>query len=136
MSGRDPRSMRQRDERAHPVIKKAFANGHLESGDPFAIGGFANHEAANQGRLSVGRGLTHHNLARAAWVTDQDGSPCYQDCGAPDAPHGVHFRLIAKKTARTYIYRQTGGDPAKLKYNPFARRKQVALDDDGKPLQG
>jgi len=136
MSGRSPRAMRQGDKRAYPVVQDAMDKGHLDSGEAYIINGLPDHETANQSRLSVGRALVAHNFARAAWVIDADGQPCNplkEPCKAENAPHGVGFRLIAKNKARAYIAEQTGGDPSKLKYNPFASKKAAAVDDDGRP---
>ena len=50
----------------------------------------------------------------------------------PAAPHYTRFRLWPKNEARTHIFRQTGGDPANLKYNPWTASKRVKHDDQGK----
>ena len=101
----------------------------------FTIPGLASHDVANDGRLSVNRAARRRNLSPGAWVADQDGNPCYQDCQDPGAPHLVKFRLWSKNTARTHIFRQTGGDPAKLKYNPWTSHKRIRHDDAGQ-VQG
>jgi hypothetical protein len=70
----------------------------------------------------------------AAWVTDADGEPCYRSCADPSAPHGVHFRLFPKNASRRFVTEQAGGDPAKLKYNPWKRKSGPRFDDNGVPI--
>src|SRR5262249_32767163 len=123
MAKRHPAAMRPRDESAHPVVKDALGKGYLDTGKPYPIHGFKTHEAANQGRLSVNRAGSHLGVSVAAWVADQYGEPCYRHCQDESAPHSVFFRLHSKNQARKHILHQTGGDPSKLKYNPFARRE-------------
>lgn len=126
--------MREADTRAHAVIADALAKGHLESSEPYFVMGLPTHDAANQARLSVGRGLVHHNFARASWVVDADQQPCNPlkaPCRDPKGPHGVAFAIYAKSAARRHVYQQSGGDPQKLKYNPFAKRNTGGYDDDG-----
>lgn len=126
--------MRQADTRAHGVVQDAIDRGFLESGEDYWIRNLPNHQVANESRLSVGRALVHFNLSRTAWVTDADGNPCYRECVDASAPHGVKFRCFSKTAGRRHIVQQAGGDPSKLKYNPFGKRKNEAFDDDGKPL--
>lgn len=133
MSGKHPNRLQQADDRAHDVVQQALDEGHLESGEPFLISPMPTHTIANDARLSVGRALVHFNLSRTAWVVDGDGEPCYRDCKDENAPHGVKFRLFSKNAGRRHIVQQAGGDPSKLKYNPFEKRKTTAFDDDGKP---
>lgn len=106
--------------RADPIIARMIADGYLNSGEPFDIP-MPTHDAANEGRLSVNRSARRQNLGPAAWVADQAGERCYKDCADPAAPHYLRIRLWAKDDARTHIFRQTGGDPSKLKYNPWQR---------------
>jgi len=126
--------MRPRDESAHPVIEDALARGYLDTGAIYQVNGFTSHAAANEGRLSVNRGGKHLNVSTPSWVTDQAGESCYKACQDPQAPHSVYFRLHSKDSARQHVYTETGGDPAKLKYNPFARGQAPALDDSGQRL--
>jgi hypothetical protein len=119
------------DTRADPVIQHALDQGYLDSGEPFTVPGMPDHQSANEGRLSVNRAARRRNLSPGAWVADQDGNPCYQDCQNPDAPHLVKFRLWSKNAARTHVFRETGGDPGKLKYNPWTSHKTVRHDDSG-----
>ena len=125
----------QADTRADPVIAHAIEQGYLDSNEVFTVPGMASHDIANDGRLSVNRAARRRNLSPGAWVADQDGNPCYQDCQDPDAPHLVKFRLWSKNTARTHVFRETGGDPSKLKYNPWTSHKRVRHDDSGQ-IQG
>lgn len=131
MAGRHPAALRPADHRADPVIEDAVAKGYLESGLVYAIPGFKTHNAAVEGRLSVTRSAKRQNLSAACWVADQDGTQCYKDCADPRAPHQVHFRLWTKESARAHIFRQTGGDPANLKYNPWTQHRTRRFGDDG-----
>lgn len=130
MSGRP---MQPADTRADPVIADALDTGYLDSDAVYTIPGFPDHATANEGRLSVNRSARRQNLSPGAWVTDQDGQPCYKDCQAPSAPHEVHFRLWSKDRARTHVFRQSGGDPANLKYNPWTSHRTRRFSDDGWP---
>lgn len=123
--------MRPRDETAHPVVQDAIDKGHLVSGERYHVPGLASHDIANKARLSVGRALEHFGLSRTAWVTDADGEPCYRDCKDPAAPHGVGFHLYTKDGSRAHVVRETGGDPAKLKFNPHMRRQQGRFSANG-----
>lgn len=131
MAGRHPRALKQRDERAHPVVQDALDRGYLDSGQDYVIPPLPNHATANRVRISVVRALEHFNLGKAARVVDQDGNPCWHDCADPDALHSVTFRLHSKKGARAHVLQSTGGDPSKLKYNPFARPQTPLIPDDG-----
>jgi hypothetical protein len=122
------------DTRADPVIDHAIEHGYLDSGEVFTVPGMASHDIANDGRLSVNRAARRRNLSPGAWVADADGNPCNpakQPCADPGGPHLVKFRLWSKNTARTHIFRETGGDPSKLKYNPWTSHKRVRHDDQG-----
>jgi hypothetical protein len=90
---------------------------------------------ANEVRLSVGRAATHLGVSDACWVVDQAGNPCQRDCQAPGAPHGIRLRLHSKNAAREYVTRQSGGDPANLRYNPFQRGEPRRVDDNGRLLR-
>ena len=128
--------MRSRDEHAHKLIKHALAQGYLDSGAVYPVDDFPSHEIANHARLSLNRGGHHLNVATPSWVVDQDGNPCYKACMNPDAPHGLRFRLHSKISARAHVIRESGGDPASLKYNPFARAEGPIVDDKGGRLSG
>jgi hypothetical protein len=134
MAGRHPAAMRQRDESAHPVVEDAIERGYIDTSRIYPINGFTTHHAANEGRLSINRAGQHLGVSISSWVTDQGGEPCYRQCQDLQAPHGVHFRVWSKNSARQHVYHQSGGDPANLKYNPFAKKKGPAVDDAGRRL--
>lgn len=126
--------MRQPDRRAYPLVQEALDQGFLASGATYTVKDIPDHAAANEARLSVGRALTANNLARAVWVADSDGVPCNPlktPCKDESAKHQVCFRLISKTVARAFIVQQSGGDPSKMKYNPFEQRKPKGVNDDG-----
>ncbi len=126
--------MRPRDESAHGILQDAIAKGYLGTDEAYPVEGFASHDAANNGRLSVNRGGKHLNVATAAWVVDMDGQHCPGNCRAPESPHGLRFRIWSKESARAHVLASTGGDPSKLRYNPFATAKGPAMDDSGRPI--
>ena len=131
MAGRYPHAAGARDERAHGVIQDAIDKGYLDTGQKYIVGGLPSHDIANQTRVAITRGLVHFGLAPAAWVTDQAGEQCWKDCADPDAPHGAGFELHSKNEARKHVVRQTAGDPAKLKFNPYSPPRQGRFDDNG-----
>jgi hypothetical protein len=124
--------MRPRDERAHPVVRDALDQGFLDTGAIYHVDGFEGHEAANEARKSVNRAGQHLNVSTPCWVVDQGGESCYKACTDQNAPHGIRFRLHSKDQARQHVVQQTGGDPSKLKFNPFARGQAPLLDDSGR----
>lgn len=136
MAGRYPHASRARDERAHGVIQDAIDKGYLDTGQKYIVPGLRDHATANAVRQSITRGLNHFGLSPSAWVTDADGEQCYKDCKDPDAPHGAGFELHSKNQARAYLVKQTGGDPSKLKYNPYAPPRQGRFSDDGTWIPG
>jgi hypothetical protein len=127
MPGGHPNARHPADTRADPVIADVIAQGYMDSGEVYTIGrAWPTHAAANEVRLSVNRSARRQNLSPGCWVTDQDGQKCnplQNPCQDPDAPHYVKLRLYSKDSGRTHIFRQSGGDPAKLKYNPWTRKK-------------
>jgi hypothetical protein len=136
MSGRYPHAAGPRDERAHVYVQDAIDKNYLDTGQKYILQGFRDHAAANEVRRSMAAALSHFGLGKASWVTDSDGAQCYQDCKDPDAPHGAGFELHSKNRARRHIVKQTGGDPSKLKYNPYAPRRQGRFDADGNWIDG
>lgn len=136
MAKRYPHAAGPRDETAHEVIQDAVDRGYLDTGRKYYVGDLNGHETANEARKSITRGLQHFGLAPTAWVTDQAGNPCWKACQDPDAPHGAGFELHSKNAARRHVATQTGGDPAKLKYNPFAPPRPGRFDDDGQWVAG
>jgi hypothetical protein len=123
--------MRPRDESAHGVVTDAINQGYIGTDRPYPIRGIQGHEAANQARLSINRAGRHLGVSIACWVVDNDGEGCWKDCQDPQAPHGVFFRLHSKNQARGHVVASTGGDPAKLKYNPFKRGTGPLVDESG-----
>jgi hypothetical protein len=136
MASRHPHVNPSRDERAHGVIQDAIDKGYLDTGKKYYVGDLPSHEVANESRKAITRGLGHFNLAPTAWVTDEAGNPCWKGCKDPAGPHGAGFELHSKNQARKYIVEKTGGDPAKLRYNPFAPAVSGRFDDDGTWLSG
>lgn len=135
MPGRNITQARPRDERAHPVIKDAIQRGYHLSGEVYTdIGAMPTHAIANQARRLTKNAGQHLGVSVAAWVVDADGTPCYRDCADPHAPHSVQFRLFSKASGRAKVVQDTGGDPSKLKYNPFKRNAPRILDDNGQPI--
>jgi hypothetical protein len=127
MPGGHPNARHPADTRADPIILKILESGYLDSGESYDIP-MPTHDAANEGRLSVNRSARRQNLSPGAWVADGQGERCYKDCADPGAPHYLRVKLWAKDQARTHIFRSTQGDPAKLKYNPFARKTRRYTD--------
>lgn len=125
--------MQPPDRRADPVVDDAVDKGYVDSEAVYQVPGFATHAAANEGRLSVNRSAHRRNLGSACWVTDEAGEPCYRDCKDPQAPHQLRFRLHSKNRAREHVYRQSGGKPENLKYNPWKKDSARRFDDDGRP---
>jgi hypothetical protein len=118
MAGRHPNALRPRDETAHPLLQDALDKGYLDSMQEYVVSGFPDNTSANEGRLAVRRAARHFNVAVAAFCKEQ-----------PDGTWSLHFRCHNKNAARAYVVQQTGGDPTKLKYNPF--KKTPKRDDDG-----
>lgn len=144
--GRYPAAARQRDERGHSVIKNALDQGLLDSGQETTLGGFSNHDAANQGRKILRVAGEHLHVSVPAWVVDQNGTPCwgesrpapskrYKQCEDPATPHSVVFRIHSLDAARGYVVREAQGDPSKLKYNPFQRNEGPIVDDAGNRIR-
>jgi hypothetical protein len=125
MSGRHPAGMRPRDETAHPVVKHAIEQGYLGTGQPYIVKGFADWEAADRGRRSINNACRHLGVSCSSRAAEHI-------IQAPDGTFEVHFRLYPKSTGRQYVRQQTGGDPAKLAYNPFQRGERAIVDDSGR----
>lgn len=134
MTGKHPNAFRKADTSAYPLLEDAMAKGFIDSMEEYPVDGFAGHEAANRGRLSVGRGGKHFNVAVPCWIVDAEGKPCRYDCKDPAAPHGLRFRLHSKNIAREFIAGKAKGDPSNLKYNPFAKQRGK-VDDNGKAVR-
>lgn len=119
---RHPFKQQPRDTRAHGLLESVLDQGYLDSGRDYVLEGTLTHEGANEARLSVRRGARHFGVSCAAWVVGPDGEQCTYDCPDPAAGHTLAFQLYNKEAAAQYLARQTGGDPSKLKYNPYGRR--------------
>ena len=123
MPSRHPFKQTPRDTRAHGIIEWYLGEHGADSGYEHTTPAAGGHDAANEGRLCIRRGARHFGLSAAAWVIGPDGQPCVYDCQDPQAPHALVFSLHSKERGRAYVGRETGGDPARLKYNPYARRQ-------------
>jgi hypothetical protein len=134
MAGRNPQAMRQRDESAHQIVLGALDAGLLDSGREDDVPGMAGHAAANNARLAVNRAAGHLGVSVACWVTDSDGNPCYKGCQDASAVHGIRYRIHSKAKARDHIVSNSGGDPANLRFNPFAKAAGPVVDDYGRRL--
>ena len=126
--------MRPRDESAHPLVEHALEQGYLDTQAVYHVDGLAGHDIANKARLSLNRAGQHLNVSTPSWVVDSAGEPCWKSCQDPQAPHGLRFRVHSKDAARQHLLRETGGDPSKLKYNPFKRGQRALVDDSGRPV--
>lgn len=134
MSGRRPKALVQADKRADPVVDDALERGFLDSGRVYDIPRLRSHDVANEVRRSVTRSARRRNLSPACWVADEAGNPCWKACQNPGAPHMTRFRLFSKDAARGHILRETGGDPSKLKWNPWDQGKNRRYSDSGQPV--
>lgn len=124
MSKPDYRRLPQRDERAHPVIEDAIRKGHVDTGKNYVIPGFPTREIANEARKSVYNASRHLGVSCSS-RTGED----ILDAG--DGTFTVQFRLWSKNHGRRHIVKTTGGDPSRLAYNPFERKKGPIVDDSG-----
>jgi hypothetical protein len=116
---RHPFKAQQRDERCDPVIEWYLNTHGLDSGFE-CRDTFPSHDAADDVRLSLRRAGNHYGVSVPAWVTNQAGESCWQDCQDPDSPHLVHFRVHSKEHGRAYQAGLPGGVES-WRYNPFAR---------------
>jgi hypothetical protein len=128
MASRHPKAMRPRDERAHPVVQDAIDEGYVGTGRPYVVPGFASRDAANEGRKAINNACRHLGVSCRSREAEDLAE-------LTDGTWQVSFRLWAKNDGRAYVRSSTGGDPANLAYNPFARAQGPVLDDDGRPLR-
>jgi len=122
VSSRSPWKSQPRDTRAHRLIERYLEGPGADSKYQKTLK-IRTHDAANDSRLSVRRGAMHYGVSAAVWVQGPDGAQCRaSDCPDPEGIHSVIFSLHTKAAARRHVAKQTGGDPAKLVYNPFRSR--------------
>jgi hypothetical protein len=131
MSGHHPKALVQADKSADPLIEHALKTGHLDSDAAYDVPGAPSHAIAYKSMGAIFRAARRQNLSPAAWVADQDGNPCWKNCADPDAPHMVRFKLWSKDKARAHVFRQSGGDPANLRFNPWEAGRNPRYDDSG-----
>ena len=132
--GRHPNALLQRETRGHGVVRDAIDRGLIDTGQEYVIPPAGTHEQANAARKWISTGAAHYGVSAAAWVTDQDGIQCWKACRDANAPHGIRFKLWSKDEARKHIVRQSGGNPANLKYNPYRRGERRLIDDQGRRI--
>lgn len=127
MTGRHPKSLRPRDESAHPVVRHAIETGYLGTGQSYVISGFTSHEAAQAGRRSVNTAARHLGVSCSSRYKEDVWE-------GEDGSWSLQFRIFSKDSGREFIARQTGGDPSKLAYNPFRRGEPRIIADDGSKI--
>ena len=134
MGGRHPASLRQRETRGHAVVRDAVDRGLINTDTEYVIPPAGTHEQANEARKWIKAAGDHYGVSAAAWVTDRDGTQCWKACRDPNAPHGVRFKLWSKDEARKHVVRESGGDPANLKWNPFSRAEGPLVNEAGERI--
>ena len=132
--GRHPAALRPRETRGHAVVRDAIDRGFINSDLPYVIPPAGTHDQANEARRWIKAAGDHLGVSAAAWVTDRDGMQCWKACQNPNAPHGVRFKLWSKDEARKHVVRESGGNPANLKYNPFSRGEPRRVNDAGERI--
>jgi len=121
MPNRQPFKGGPRDERAHPLIENYLDIHGINSGvyAPLAMPGakdrqrgvYDNPVAAINDRRSMYRGAKHFRLSAHVIVGD-----------GPDEGTGIlTFALFDKDVGRRHVFQQSGGDPARLAYNPYSK---------------
>ena len=126
MPGRHPAAMRPRDERGHPVLQDAIDHGYLESPEYYTVPGFTSWEAANEGRKAVNNAARHLQVSCSARQREDI-------LAAADGTFTLRFRIFPKNQGRRHVLQATGGDPANLAYNPFARAQGPGAGENGAP---
>ena len=124
MPGRHPAAMRPRDERGHPVLQDAIGKGYLESPEYYIVPGFASWDAANEGRKAVNNAARHLQVSCSSRRQEDI-------LAAQDGTFTLRFRIFPKNEGRRHIIQTTGGDPANLVYNPFARSLGPEVSENG-----
>jgi hypothetical protein len=122
-SSRRPWKQIPRDIRGHRIIEEYLRDHGADSEYQRPVQ-LPSHRSANEGRLTIRRGATHYGVSAAAWVS-LDGQRCADDddCQDPQAEHLLTFVLYSKARAQRHVAGQAKGEPAGLKYNPYARRQ-------------
>lgn len=105
-----------------------MARGYVGSGEYYNCDGFTTREAANEGRKSINNAARHLGVSCSSKEADDVQA-------LTDGTWRVRFRLFPKNAGRAHVHQQTGGDPSKLAYNPFARSEGPLVDDDGRPIR-
>jgi hypothetical protein len=122
MPPRHPFKQTPRDTRCDPVIEWYLNTYGLDSGTE-CRDTFQGHDAADDIRLSLRRAGNHYGVSVAAWVTNQDGESCWEDCQDPASPHITHFKVHSKEHGRAHVADQ-GNQPGGIgnwRYNPYLR---------------
>lgn len=117
--------MRPRDERAHPVIKDALSKGHLGTGKPYYVDGFATEEAAQEGRRSINCAARHLGVSCSSRRDEHVEQ-------LSDGTWRVQFTIWPKNHGRQHVADAYGHDPASMPYNPFQRGEGPIVDDSGR----
>jgi|SRR5579859_3044103 len=135
MAGKDPHVFTPRDERAHPVMQDAIDKGYVERGtaqgrdsDPYWIPGFPSHKVANEARRSIYCAAKHFGVSCSS-RTNED------IIEQEDGTFTLRFWIMSRDSAKRRVLETTGGDPSKLAYNPFKRRNQRMIADDGSRIR-
>ena len=110
------------------MVQDAIDKGYAGTGRPYTVDGFASREAANEGRKSINNAARHMGVS----CRSREAEDLQQ---LTDGTWRVSFRIWAKNEGRAHIREVTGGDPANLAYNPFARAQGPIVDDDGRRLR-
>lgn len=123
------------------MLEDALKRGFLDSDEAYQIPGFPGHAAAAEGMQSLYRAARRMNLGFGARVYDETGQQCWEKgkrveeyCYDPQAPHMVDFRIWSKNSTRAHVLEESGGDPSRLRYNPWARPQKTRVTDDGRVI--
>lgn len=108
-------------------MKDAIAKGYLGTGQYYVIDGFASQEVANESRRSVNCAARHLGVSCSSKEAEDVQA-------LTDGTWRLRFRIWPKNAGRRHVHKETGGDPSKLAYNPFARAEGPVVDDYGRPI--
>ena len=122
MPARHPFKSQQRDTRCDPVVEWYLNEHGIDSGVECKYI-YPSHDVADDVRLSLRRAGNHYQVSVPAWVTNQAGESCWEDCQDPGAPHVIHFRVHSKEHGRAHQAELAGkpGGIGNWRYNPFVR---------------